>query len=95
MTTYVKVRWHHDDDADPIVLFHEIGEGQRELRRVELFEDGRLLRSDKVEPDAPVSLSVEPLPSIDEIRTQLQFSVVEIDAAGFNAVWDRADEARG
>ncbi len=90
MTTYLKVRWHHDRPEDPIVLYHEIAEGGREVRRVELFEDGRLRHAQDVEPSAPTSLSLEPLPSVEEIRAQPEFAAVEIGAAAFDAVWKRA-----
>jgi hypothetical protein len=95
MLMYLMVRWHHDGGEDPIVLYHEIAEGQREVRRIELFEDGRLQRSDKVEPDALTSLSLEPLPSLDEIREQPEFSAVEIGREAFEEVWNRAGEGRG
>jgi hypothetical protein len=71
MTIYLRVRWSHDRNDDPIELYHEVEEDQRESRRVELFEDGRLLCSDEVDPSAPTSLSLEPFPSLDEIRVNL------------------------
>lgn len=94
MTTYLKVRWYHDGHDDPIVLYHEITADQRELRRVELFEDGRLQRSNKVEPDASTSLSLDPLPSVEEIRVQPEFAAVEVDQAMFEEVWARAGKVR-
>jgi len=93
MTMYLKVRWYHDNPEDPIVLYHELEADQHEIRRIELFEDGRLQRSDKVEPEAPTSLSTESLPSLDVIREQPEFTAVTIDATEFEEVWDRAGRA--
>ena len=90
MTTYLKVRWYHENPEDPIVLYHEIEADRRETRRIELFEDGRLQRSAKVEPEAPTSLSLEPLPSLDAIREQPEFAAVVIERSIFEEVWDRA-----
>jgi hypothetical protein len=43
MTTgmrYHKVLWHHDLPDEPVVLYAEIGSGC-EVRKVEIFRDGR------------------------------------------------------
>jgi len=93
--SYVKVRWHHDGGDDPIILYHEIASDRREIRRVELFEDGRLQSSDRVDPEAATSLSLEPLPTLEEIRSQPEFDVVEIDQSAFEDVWTRAGGGRG
>lgn len=94
MTLYLKVRWDHETSDDPIVLYHEMDEQHRETRRIELFEDGRLQRADKADPDAPTSLSLELLPTLDEIRAQPEFAVAEIDRAAFEEVWRRALDRR-
>jgi hypothetical protein len=90
MTIYLKVRWDHDASDDPIVLYHELDEARRETRRIELFEDGRLQHSDKVDPGARTSLSLEPLPLLDDIRAQPEFSAAAISAEQFEQVWRRA-----
>lgn len=72
------------------MLYHEIAEAGREVRRVELFDDGRLRYTQDVDPNAPTSLSLEPLPPVEEIRAQAEFAAMEIEAVAFKAVWDRA-----
>jgi hypothetical protein len=37
---YQKVLWHHDLPDEPVVLYAEISSG-REVRKVEVFRDGR------------------------------------------------------
>jgi hypothetical protein len=90
VTRYLRVRWDHDPSDDPIVLYHELDDQQRETRRVELFEDGRLQWADQAGPDAPTSVSLEPLPALEEIRDQPEFSVSEISRPAFEEVWARA-----
>jgi hypothetical protein len=92
VTTYLKVRWHHNESYDPIVLYHEIEEDGREVRRIELFEDGRLLRSDRIQPEATTSVSLGRLPPIEEIRGDPQFFTSEIEQNEFEEIWDRARE---
>ena len=90
MSVYLKVRWLDGLSDDPIVLYHEIGDGRLESRRIELFEDGRLQRSDKIDEGAQTSLSFVPFPSWDEIKAQTEFATVEIEQAEFEQVWNRA-----
>lgn len=90
MTRYLRVRWDHDPSDDPIVLYHELDDQQRETRRIELFEDGRLQWAGQAGPDAPTSVSLEPLPALEEIRDQPEFSVSEISRPAFEEVWARA-----
>ncbi len=90
MSRYLRVRWDHDASEDPIVLYHELDDQQRETRRIELFEDGRLQWADQADPDAPTSVSLEPLPALEEIRDQPEFSVSEITGRAFEEVWARA-----
>ena len=90
MTHYIMVNWHHAEGDEPVALYHEIGTGQREKRRVEQFSDGHFARTDCVDPAGKVSLSVEPLPSVDAIGEQSDFSVSELSRASFEDIWKRA-----
>lgn len=92
MTRYMKVRWVHPDRGDPYeptLLFHEVGDNDRETRRVEVFADGRLGLADSIRPDDLTSLSLEPLPSLDEIDAQPEFEAEAIDQAEFELMWRR------
>ena len=89
-TRYLRVRWDHDPGEDPIVLYHEVDEQQRETRRVELFEDGRLQWAGQASPDAPTSISLEPLPPVEQIRDQPAFSLTEISRPAFEEIRARA-----
>jgi hypothetical protein len=87
--TYLKVRWAHDNEDDPVALLYELDDQRMSRRVVEVFEDGRVQRSDKVEPDAPTSLSWEPIPPLDQIHEHPEFTGRAITQDEFEAVWRR------
>lgn len=37
---YIKVRWIHDHEDEPILLYSELDHDRFELRKVEVYEDG-------------------------------------------------------
>ena len=36
---YIKVRWLHDFDTDPIELYSETDKNNMELRKIEIYKD--------------------------------------------------------
>ena len=88
-SSYLKVRWEHDNPGDPFALYYELDASRMSLRVVEVFEDGRVQRSDKVDPEAPTSLSWEPIPALGQINEQPEFTARVITAAEFETVWRR------
>lgn len=84
--------WHHDVREDPIRIYEEVGDDRTELRKIEEFRDGTLVRADSIN-DGPTSLSEEPMPDIAEIEDQPEFSVELISAERFDAAWTRATDA--
>lgn len=81
--------WHHDNADDPVRIFEEVGEDRFEVRKVEEFRDGRLVRANSV-TDAATSLSWVPLPDIVEIEDQAEFTFDLLTPAPFEVVWKRA-----
>ena len=63
VVTYFLANWQHDDPGDPIRIYEEVSDKRYELRKIEEFADGRLIRSDRVAPELATSLSWEPLPA--------------------------------
>ena len=90
VTTHFVSHWHHTNAYDPVTFFFELDDERYEMRRVEVFADGRRLRSDRIDPDAECSLSWEPMPMLAEIQAQEEFSAEVIDAAHFEHAWDEA-----
>ena len=87
---YLKVRWLHSDPNDPIWLYSEIDSNRWEIRKVELFADGRAAFAgpDRASEDPRCLLSIEPLPDSREIASDPQFLVTEISKSEFEEVWE-------
>ena len=90
MTAYVKVCWDHDCADDPVELFSELGEDRYEIRKVEVYRDGRTAWADAGRETDSTGLGQLPFPCLEEIGSQPEFSAEEITAAEFEAVWARA-----
>ena len=84
---YIKVEWLHSNPEDPVELYSEIDEERWELRKVEVFRDGRAGVASQLEEHGTTRLSIEPLPTIEEIAADQQFRPVEISRNVFEEVW--------
>jgi len=40
---YLKVRWIHPSQEDPVVLLSELDSDRYEVRKIEIFADGRII----------------------------------------------------
>ena len=95
MTTgmrYQKVVWHHDLPDEPVVLYAEISAG-REVRKVEVFRDGRDDYACASSSTGTTMLSESLTPADDEINQDPQFSATAIPASEFEQAWQRATQA--
>lgn len=64
---YQAVRWLHDLDNEPVVLYSEIDDDGWEVRKVEEYRRGRLDVADAVTPSGSTVLSETPMPPLEEI----------------------------
>ena len=87
---YQLVTWFHELDSQPVWLFSEVDEHNREVRKVERYRNGRLdLAGDGIETGSTF-LAEKPMPTLDEIDVQEQFSAKEIHADDFEKAWREA-----
>lgn len=77
------------------MLYAELDAGRYETRKIHRFRDGRLVRTDRVQPELDTSLSWVPLPELDEINSDPQFVAELLSAAAFEALWLQAKDAHG
>lgn len=84
---YVKVTWYQDFPDEPVFYFSELGEDGYEIRKVQLFRDGRSGYADEGHETAGVGLSEISFPSVEEISSQAEFDAEEISAEEFERVW--------
>jgi len=87
---YIQVKWIHSLNSEPVVLYSEIDESGWEVRKVEVYADGRMGFASSSESRSGSGLSKEPLPSMAEIAADPQFAPVEINQIDFERIWAEA-----
>lgn len=90
MMWYLKVAWRHDLPDEPVWWYAEIGDDGYEIRAVEVYRDGRYDYADANRSTGSTVLAEAPIPSIDEITAQTEFSPSVIDTEEFEQAWHRA-----
>jgi Domain of unknown function (DUF6881) len=85
-----KVVWNHGSPDDPVVLYHELDSDLWELRKVEVYADGRMDLADPARQTGTTWLSDQPLTPLEEIQAQPEFQPEAISATEFEAIWNAA-----
>jgi len=91
---YIRVTWKHDNPEDPIDLYSEIDENSWEIRKVEVFSDGRMGYSDRSDHSESTRLGLAPVPGVEEIAKDPEFAPIEINRSEFERHWEAARAAR-
>lgn len=94
MVSHFGCVWRHDEATDPVYMWTELDDDRWEIRKVEHFRDGTRLRADPQHPDGETGLGLMPVPPLDAIDAQLEFTVEPLTADGFEAVWRTASYTR-
>jgi hypothetical protein len=87
---YFYVHWVHTFSNEPIHLYYEYNDERREMRKVEIWDDGRIQFADANHECGSTMLSFELLPSLEEISTDPQFKVRTITEREFAEIWSEA-----
>jgi hypothetical protein len=87
---YLKVRWLHESQDDPLILMSELDVHRYEIRKVEIFADGRIGYASESQCSQGTSLGELPIPRVDEIMKDPQFLVEETDVFEFEESWAMA-----
>jgi hypothetical protein len=86
---YLRVAWLHKNVDYPIVLYSEVDDEHWETRKAEVYADGRIGFAPPDDEALGTMLSVEPIPSIEEIRLDPEFESSWISKEEFEAIWIR------
>ena len=89
---YIKVKWIHSHPDEPVWLYSELDAGRWETRKVEVFPDGTTGFAGPDEAVGTSKLSIEPLPTLEEIASDPQFAQEEVQRREFEEVWARRRE---
>jgi hypothetical protein len=84
---YIDVTWHHDDPAYPVRLVSELDENRWEHRKLEFYRDGRVGKASKAGATLDTALGTEPIPSIEDINSDRQFSARPMECDAFEGLW--------
>lgn len=87
---YLKVQWKHASPNDPILLYSELDDARWEVRKVEVFPDGRMGYAGSNSAFGGTRLGKVPVPSLAEIAADPEFAPAVISRAEFEAIWDNA-----
>lgn len=87
---YLKVAWNHSFSNEPILLYSELNDESWEIRKVEVFRDGRLGYAEADRKTPGTRLSVEPIPPPDYIAEDPQFELLPVDKIEFEEIWEKA-----
>jgi hypothetical protein len=87
---YIKVAWHHHHTDEPIALYSECDDSGWEIRKIEIFRDGRFGYADKAQSTEGTRLGIEALPPIAAIAQQPEFCPSAITKQEFEEVWAAA-----
>ena len=90
---YLACKWHHDDAGYPIELYSELDDGRWEVRKVEVFRDGRMQCASASGASGDTCLGLMPVPSLAEIAANPEFTPAILDHATFEEIWNRAKES--
>ena len=89
---YQRVVWHHSFESEAIVLWSEIGDDGFERRKVDEYRDGRLDYADKNNSTGSTLLGDQPMPPLDQINADTEFSGTAITQSEFESIWVRATQ---
>ena len=70
---YICVKWIHNLDNEPILLYSEIDFSRKEVRKIEIFKDGTVGYADILLEINGSRLSEGKIPTIEEISIDSQF----------------------
>ncbi|WP_231950382.1 DUF6881 domain-containing protein [Allokutzneria albata] len=83
--------WKHDFENEPVLIYSEIGDDGYESRKVEVYRDGRHDFADEGgSSSGSTVLGEKPVPDLQSIADQGEFSPELIDLEEFERVWSRA-----
>ncbi len=90
MNTYLYSKWLNNPADSPMEFYSELDPGRWEVRKVEVFRDGRSGYASTVKSTGNTRLAIVPIPPLADISSLAEFETRTITADEFEAVWRRA-----
>jgi len=89
---YLKVKWVHNLDGEPVFLYSELTDDRSELRKVEVFACGKFGYAYDGKSKGTTGLSETAIPSAEEIAKDPQFEPEIITKFEFEEIFKQAIE---
>ena len=87
MYSYIRVRWFHSSPDDPVELWSELDADREEVRKVEIWTDGRVGYASSEGETGGTRLGKVAVPPLNEIDLDAQFQTEAITKADFEMCW--------
>lgn len=81
------VSWVHNFDDEPILFYSELDEKRNEIRKIEIYRDESFGLASLSFEFGGAGLSLEPVPSFEEIKEDPQFLPKVISKDEFEQIW--------
>lgn len=88
--SYLKIDWQHSLSEYPREIHIELDDERFELRKVEVFSDGRLQFAPHEFEQGGTVLAVYRVAQIEDLQREGQFTTTVITKAEFESIWARA-----
>ncbi|MBP3611324.1 MAG: hypothetical protein J6J42_13430 [Lachnospiraceae bacterium] len=88
--TYIKVQWIHDFQDEPILLYSELDSKRNEIRKVEVYKNGKLGYACENKSVNGTFVSKTEIPLLEDINADIQFEAWELDKEYFESIWNKA-----
>ncbi|PHM35993.1 hypothetical protein Xmau_04394 [Xenorhabdus mauleonii] len=86
---YIKVYWKHNDEGYPIAIYSELDVDRYEVRKVEIFPNGKAYYAQEDKTTGDTILGEVPIPLISEINQDTQFEAYNITQEEFDSIWSK------
>jgi hypothetical protein len=88
---YLRVGWKHQHPDEPVILYSELDDNRFEVRKIEVFRNGRHGYASAEGASGGTKLGVIAVPELGDIAKDSQFEPVEITREEFEAAWARRE----
>lgn len=85
--SYIRVHWLHASLEDPVELWSELDPAREEVRKVEIWSDGRVGFASAGGEFGGTRLGEGPMPSLDDIAADPQFDPQPVTREEFESCW--------
>lgn len=86
--TYLVVRWNDAVEDEPCVTYSELDEHRMELRKIDVFPDGRWGFANGCEEIGGSGLGEVPMPAVGELNASSEYEAEVIATEEFERLWD-------